>query len=200
MKKITLAAAALTIFLANTASAEHAYINFDDGGNMVLTGPFEVVIPKPEGARLGQPENSSPSFLDEELKVSKAGYFGDDQFVMVQIETTNAPAGTLTNKNLPVYEIAGREFRGRTTCVDISQEALDSDSDPLFEYIETQNVQIVPAVQAVQLFVTNDDGTAEGIILYMRHYAGGCDAMTDEFKSEFDAAFERFIESIRKAN
>jgi hypothetical protein len=200
VKIITLASAALVFFLANAAFAEHAYINFDDDGNMVLTGPFDVVIPRPEGARLGQPEHSSPSFLDEELKVSKAGFFADDQFVMVQIETTNASAGTLTNKNLPVYEIAGREFRGRTACVEISQEALDSDDDPLFEYIETQNVQIVPAVQAVQLFVTNDDGTAEGIILYMRHYAAGCDAMTEEFKSEFDAAFERFIESIRSAN
>ena len=104
MKKITLATAALAFFLANTAFAEHAYINFDDDGNMVLTGPFDVVIPRPEGARLGQPENSSPSFLDEKLKVSKAGFFADDQFVMVQIETTNAPAGTLTNKNLPVYD------------------------------------------------------------------------------------------------
>ena len=200
MKKITLATAALAFFLANTAFAGHAYINFDDDGNMVLTGPFNVVIPKPEGARLGQPENSSPSFLDEELKVSKAGFFADDQFVMVQIETTNAPAGTLTNKNLPVYEIAGEEFRGRKACVEISQEALDSDDDPIFEFIETQNVQIVPTVRAVQLFVTNDDGTAEGIILFMRHYAGSCDAMTEEFKSEFDAAFERFIESIKSAN
>lgn len=182
------------------ASAEHAYINFDDSGNMVLSGPFDVVIPRPGDARLGQPEHSSPSFLDEELKVSKAGYFADDQFVMVQVETTNAAAGTLTNKNLPLYEIAGEEFRARTACVDISQEALDSDDDPLFEYIETQNVQIVPAVQAIQLFVTTDDGTGEGIILYMRHYAEGCDAMTETFESEFNAAFEGFIESIRDAN
>ena len=200
MKKITLAATILTLFLANPASAGHAYINFDDDGNMVLSGPFDVIIPKPAGARLGQPEHSSPSFLDEELKVSKAGYFGDDQFVMVQIETTNAAAGTLSNKNLPVYEIAGREFRARTACVDISQAELDSDDDALFEYIETQNVQIVPSVQALQLFVTNDDGTGEGIILFMRHFADGCDAMTEEFESDFNAAFERFLEAIREAN
>lgn len=200
MKKITLAAAILTLFLANSASAGHAYINFDDDGNMVLSGPFDVIIPKPAGARLGQPEHSSPSFLDEELKVSKAGYFGDDQFVMVQIETTNAAAGTLSNKNLPVYEIAGREFRARSACVDISQAELDSDDDALFEYIETQNVQIVPSVQALQLFVTNDDGTGEGIILFMRHFADGCDAMTEEFEADFSAAFEQFVEAIREAN
>ena len=167
---------------------------------MVLSGPFDVIIPKPAGARLGQPEHSSPSFLDEKLKVSRAGYFGDDQFVMVQIETTNAAAGTLTNKNLPVYEIAGREFRARTACVDISQAELDSDDDALFEYVETQNVQIVPSVQALQLFVTSDDGTGEGIILFMRHFADGCDAMTEEFESDFNAAFERFVEAIREAN
>ena len=200
MKLNTLAAAALALFLSNAASAEHAYVNFDDKGNMQISGPFNVVIPRPANARLGQPENSSPSFLDEELKVSKAGYFGDDQFVMVQIETTNAAAGTLSNKNLPKYELAGEEFRARTACIDISQEDLDSDDDPLFEYIETQNVQIVPSVQAIQLFVTNDDGTAEGIILYMRHYAEGCDAMTEEFETEFNSAFDGFIQSIKDAN
>ena len=167
---------------------------------MVLSGPFDVVIPKPGKARLGPVVNTSPSFLDEELKVSKAGYFGDDQFVMVKVETTNAGAGTLSNKNLPLYELAGQDFRARTACIDISQADLDSDDDALFEYIETQDVQIVPAVQAIQLFVTNDDGSAEGIILYMRHYADGCDAMTTDFEDKFKADFEGFIQSIRDAN
>ena len=200
MKKIALAATVLTLFLANAASAGHAYINFDDDGNMVLSGPFSIVIPKPEGARSGPVENSTPSFLDEELKVSKAGYFADDQFVLVQVETTNAGEGALTNQNLPVHELAGREYRARTACLDISQEELDGDDDPLFEYLESQNVQIVPAVQAVQLFATTDDGTGQGTILYMRNYPAGCDAMTDDFKAEFKAAFERFIESIQEAN
>ena len=201
MKTTTMAAAAaLGCCLAFTAAADHANIHFDADGNMLVSGPFDVIIPKPEGARTGGPEHSSPSFLDEDLKVSKAGYFADDQFVMVQVETTNAAPGTLTNKNLPVYELAGEEFRARTACVDISQEELDSDDDPLFEFIEGQNVQIVPAVQAVQLFVTTDDGTGEGKILYMRHVPGGCDAMSPEFEAEFKAAFERFIESIRDAN
>ena len=200
MKKIALAAAVLTFFLANTASAGHSYIKFDDDGNMVLSGPFDIVIPKPEGARLGPVENSTPSFLDEKLKVSKAGYFADDQFVMVQVETTNAGEGALTDKNLPVHELAGREYRARSACLDISQEELDGDNDPMFEYIETQNVQIVPSVQAVQLFATTEDGTGLGTILYLRNYPDGCDAMTDDFKAEFKAAFERFIESIRKAN
>lgn len=200
MKIITLAAVAFSFFLANTASAGQAYIHYDDDGNMVLSGPFNIVIPKPDGARQGPVEHSSPSFLDEKLQVSKAGYFADDQFVMVQVETTNAAAGTLTDKNLPVYELAGRDYRARTACLDISQEELDSDDDPLFEYIETQNVQIVPAVQAIQLFATTEDGTGQGTILYLRNYPDGCDAMTEEFEAEFNAAFERFIVSIENAN
>jgi len=194
------AAAALISVCASTALADHAYIEFDDGGNMLLTGPFEATIPKPSGARTGGPEHSTPSFLDEDLKASKAGYFGDDQFVMVQIETTNAPSGTLSNQNLPVIELAGEEFRARRACIDISQDELNMDNDPLFEFIEDQNVQIVPAVQAVQLFVTTEDGTGEGIILYLRNVPGGCDALTPEFEAQFDAAFEGFIESIRSAN
>ncbi len=58
---------------------------------------------------------------------------------MVQIEPTNAPKGTLTNNTLPVYELAGQEFRARTICMDISQQELDADDDPLFEFIEFQS-------------------------------------------------------------
>jgi hypothetical protein len=60
--------------------------------------------------------------------------------------------------------------------------------------------KIVPAVQTVQLFVTTDDGTGEGVILFVRNIQGGCGAITPEFEAEFHAAFERFIESIRSAN
>ena len=139
-------------------------------------------------------------FLDEDLKVSKAGYFGDDQFVVVQVEQTNAGRGTLTNTNLPVMELAGQEFRARTACIDISQEALDTDDDPLFEFTETQNVQIVPAVNALQLFFVDDSGTAEGVILFMRNVPGGCSSMSDEFESKFKSDVERFLDSIRAAN
>ena len=201
MKNNRLAAiATAACFVASMAMADHAYINLDEQSNMVLSGPFNALIPKPDGARTGAPEHSSQSFLDEELKISKAGYFADDRFVMVQIETTNGAPGTLTTENLPIYEIAGEEFRARTLCLDISQEELDSDSDPLFEFIETQNVQIVPAVHAVQLMVTSDDGKGQGTILYMRNVPGGCETVTAEFEKEFHGAFERFVESIRGAN
>ena len=113
---------AILMCLAFSAvSAEHAYINFDTDGNMVISGPFDVIIPKPGDARTGGPENSTPSFLDEKLKVSKAGYFADDQFVMVQIETTNAAPGTLSNENLPVHMIGDQEFRARRSSRDGQQ-------------------------------------------------------------------------------
>ena len=191
---------ALALLVASTAFAGHAYIDYDADGNMVLSGPFEAIIPKPEGAKVGGPEHSKLSFMGEDLNVSMAGYFADDQFVIVQVETTNAAAGTLSNENLKLYELAGTEFRARTLCIDISQEELDADDNPLFEFTESQNVQIVPAVQAVQLFVTTDDGTGEGVILFVRNIPGGCSAVTPEFEAEFHASFERFIESIRSAN
>jgi hypothetical protein len=197
---ITTVAAVLSCCIVSAAFADHAYIAYDVDENMVLSGPFNAIIPKPEGARIGGPEHSTGTFMGEDLKISKAGYFADDQFVVVQVETTNAPAGTLTNENLLAYEIAGEVFRARKLCVDISQEELNADDDPLFEFIELQMVQIVPAVQSLQLFVTTEDGTGEGIILYVRNVPGGCDALTPEFEAEFNAAFERFIESIRSAN
>ncbi|MDH4054461.1 MAG: hypothetical protein OEW73_02630 [Gammaproteobacteria bacterium] len=198
MKKIAITAIALLSSMS--AAAEHQYIDFSRAGHMVIAGPFNVVIPIPENARVGEPEHTTEKFLTETLKVSKAGYFADDQFVMVQVETTNAPAGTLTNENLPTYAIGDRIFRARTLCMDISQEDLEANDAPLLEYVEAYNVQIVPAVRAVELSVTTDDGTGEGSIVYMRNVPGGCDAMTPEFESEFDAAFARFIESIQDRN
>jgi hypothetical protein len=199
-RTITTTLAALLLTTGSAAFAGHGFIDFDDAGNMVISGPFNAIIPKPEAARIGGPEHSTPSFLDENLKVSKAGYFGDDQFVVVQVEQTNAGRGTLTNTNLPVMELAGQEFRARTGCIDISQEALDADDDPLFEFTETQNVQIVPAVNALQLFFVDDSGTAEGIILFMRNVPGGCASMSDEFEARFKSDVERFLDTIRAAN
>jgi hypothetical protein len=193
-------AAFLIVFSAPAAFAAHEYIVFDSKGNMVIAGPFNAIIPVPEDARIGKPDHTEETFLAEDLKVSKAGYFADDRFVIVQVETTNAEAGTLSNDNLPTYKIGDRDFRARTLCIDISQDELDADDNALLEYVEDYNVQIVPAVQAVQLFVTSDDGTAVGTIMYMRNVPEGCNGMTPEFESEFDDDFGGFIQSIQDRN
>jgi hypothetical protein len=200
MRRILTMTAVLSAFCVSAAFATESYLNFDEDGNIVVSGPFSVVIPKPPGARTGGPVHSSPSFLDEQLQLSTAGFFAPDQFIAVQVETTDAAAGTVTNKNLPIVEIAGQEFRARDTCIDISQEELDQDDDPMLEFIQAQGVQIVPAMQAIQLVVVNAEGTAEGTILFMRNVPAGCEAMTPEFKAAFDSAFERFVESVGAAN
>jgi hypothetical protein len=188
------------LFSVSAAFAEHEYIAFDSKGNMVIAGPFNAIIPIPGEARIGKAEHTKESFLAEDLRVSKAGYFADDRFVIVQVETTNAEAGTLTNENLPVYKIGDDDFRARTLCIDISQDELDADDNALLEYVEDYNVQIVPAVQAVQLFVTTDDGTGIGTIIYMRNVPEGCEGMTAEFESKFDEDFGGFVQSIQDRN
>jgi hypothetical protein len=188
------------LFSVSAAFAGHEYIAFDSKGNMVIAGPFNAIVPIPEGARMGKPAHTKESFLDEDLKVSKAGYFADDRFVIVQVETTNAETGTLSNENLPKYRIGDQDFRARTLCIDISQEELDADDNALLEYVEDYNVQIVPAVQAVQLFVTTDDGTGIGTIIYMRNVPEGCDGMTPEFESQFNEDFGGFVQSIQDRN
>ena len=180
--------------------AQESYIAFDDGGNMKLSGPFELTIPKPGQAEPGGPIDSSPSLLDEELRVSKAGYFSDDEFIVVQVETTNAGPGTMSDKALPSMNLAGEEFRARKACIDISQADLDAADDPIFEFIEEYDVQVLPAVMAMQLLAVDDSGSALGTVLFMRNVEGGCAAMTSSFEAEFTRDFERFIESVRAAN
>jgi hypothetical protein len=200
MRRILTMAAVLSAVFAPAAFATDAYLNFDADGNIVVSGPFSAVIPKPPGARQAGPVHASPSFLDEQLELSTAGFFADDQFITVQVETTNAVPGTVSNSTLPVVEIAGQEFRARETCVDIDEEVLDTDDDPVLEFIHAQKVKVVPAMQAIQLVIVNAEGTAEGTILFMRNVPSGCEAMTPEFKAEFDSAFERFVQSITAAN
>ena len=197
---ITTALGGLILCISSTAYAGHSFIEFDSDGNMVISGPFDATLPRPGTAKMAGPEHSTPSFLDEDLKVSKAGYYGTDQFVVVKVEQTNAGTGTLTNTNLPTIELAGEEFRAREGCIDISQEELDAADDSLFEFTEQMNVQIVPAVQAMQLFFVNDAGTAEGIILYMRNVPGGCASLSDDFKAEFKGDFEEWLKAINAAN
>lgn len=192
--------AALLGLAATAAYAQDSYIAFDDAGNMQLSGPFELTIPKPRNGKPGGPHVSSPSFLDERLKISRAGYFAPDQFVVVQVETTSQGPGAMSNEFLPVMELAGKEFRAREGCVDISQEELDDDNDPLFEFIEQFNVQIVPAVMAMQLMAVNETGSAMGTVLFIRNVPGGCESMPPEFEEKFIADFERFIESVQAAN
>ncbi len=74
MKIITMTASAVLICLvAPAAFADHAYINYDADENMVISGPFDAVIPKPPNARIGAPEHSTERFLAEHLKISKPG-------------------------------------------------------------------------------------------------------------------------------
>ena len=199
MNKLT----GIILSLSLTAAVSHAqdsYIAFDDDGNMLVSGPFELTIPRPGQARLGGPKDSSPRLLNERLKVSIAGYFGDDQFVVVQVETTDAGPGAMRNEHLPVMEIAGEDFRARKGCTDISQEELNADDDPLFEFVERYNVQIVPAVMVMQLLAVDNSGSALGTVLFMRNVPGGCESMTPEFEKKFSDDFERFVESVRTAN
>jgi len=97
-------------------------------------------------------------------------------------------------------QLAGEEFRARKECVDISQEQLNADDDPLFEFVERYSVQIVPAVMAMQLLAVDTSGSALGTVLFMRNVPGGCESMTPEFENKFTGDFERFIESVRAAN
>ena len=198
--KILTGFALFLCLIGHASYAQDSYIAIDDDGNMLLSGPFELTIPRPGQARIGGPKDTTPRLLNERLRVSIAGYFGADQFVVVQVETTDAGAGTMQNDRLPLLEVAGEEFRARKGCYDISQEELNADDDPLFEFVEQYNVQIVPAVMVMQLLAVDATGSALGSVLFMRNVSGGCESMTPEFERKFDGDFDRFIESVRAAN
>jgi hypothetical protein len=131
--------------------------------------------------------------------LSKAGFFVEDRFIVVEVETTDAGAGTLSYDHLPTIELAGQDFHTRSACVVISQQELDAGDDPLLEFVQAQGFDLQPAIFARQLLITTDDGSGEGVILYARR-VDDCGDVTAEFEQEFDGQFDRFIQSIRDAN
>ena len=196
---VRIAAVGLGFLLSMSAGADHGYLAFNEDGSLVVSGPFSVAIPRPGEARPAGPVHSHLQFMAENLQNSKAGYFVEDRFVVVEVETTDAPAGTLDYSALQLIELAGQEFRTRAACLEISQEAADAEDDPLLKFITDQGFNVVPAVMGQQLFVTTEDGTAEGIILFGKRTLD-CDEITEERQQEFTGQFERFIQSIRDAN
>lgn len=198
-KIVTLAAAMLVVSGVFADNADHAYLEFDATGRLIVSGPFNVIIPKPKGSRSAGPVHSNPRFMREQLRLSKAGYFVDDRFVVVEVETTDAGPGTLSYASLPTIELAGQEFHTRSACVEITEAELDAGDDPLLEFVQAQDFELQPAVYARQLLIATDDGSGEGIILYARR-VNDCEAVTADFVAEFNGQFERFIQSIQDAN
>jgi hypothetical protein len=196
---VALAAAMFFIIPALAETEDHAYLTFDSKDRLIVSGPFSVRIPKPKGARAAGPVHSNPRFMREQLRLSKAGYFVEDRFVVVEVETTNAGAGTISYDHLPTIELAGQDFHTRSACVGISQEELDAGDDPLLEFVQAQGFELRPAVYARQLLIATDDGGGEGVILYARR-VNDCAEVTEAFEKEFDGQFDRFIQSIRDVN
>ena len=195
-KRILCATAALFCMIAFTAAADQSYIGFDAEGNMLISGPFNAIVPRPDGMSFDGPVNYRPSILDEELTVSIAGYYADDLLLIAQVETTDTALGTVSKQNLPTVEIAGREHKARKFCLNFSQDEMENSGDPLIEFIARQNVQVIPAMIVWQLLDISEDGTGSGQLLLMRHLPDGCDAMTSEFKVDFDNEFEQLLASI----
>jgi hypothetical protein len=188
------------IFASTVFAQGHAYLAFDDDNQLIMSGPFSVTIPVPGGARAGEPAHDTEHLMGETLLTSRAGYFNDDQFLVIEVETTDAPTGTIDYGRLPIIEMAGSEYHSRVFCFSISEvELQQDDKEPVVEFILNNDFDITPAVYARQLLISTDDGTGETSVLYGQRVAS-CDAVTPELESDFDLRFEKFVKSVREAN
>ena len=193
-----IAAALLGLFSAPLVMAEHQYLRID-GENLLMSGPFELVIPRPPGANFANIQNSHTRFGMEKLATSRGGFFVEDRIMIIEVETTDAPAGTISYEGMPTVEFAGLELPSRSACLPVSQELIDSDEEPLIEYLEQIGFDPRPALYGRQLLLANKDGTGEGNALYAKRVAS-CTDIPEERIAEFDAQFETFVERVREAN
>jgi hypothetical protein len=178
---------------------DHAYLEFDQNGNLVASGPFDAIIPAPEGFQRAEPLHTSPQFMGETLQMTKAGFHNDDFFILLLIETTDAGAGTLSYDHMPTINFAGRDFHTQVGCLAITEQVIESNDVPTIEYIEHQGFNLLPAIYARQLLIQSEDGSGEAAILFAEQIES-CDQVSEAYKTRFDQQFEKFIAEVRRAN
>jgi hypothetical protein len=182
-----------------TLAEDGEYMTLDDQGRLLVSGPFEVIIPGPPGFAVAGPVHKTEKFLAETLQVAKAGFFGDKQFVVVEVETTDAPAGTLSYADMPTVDLAGQEFRSRTLCIELTADDMEAGDEPLLTFIADQGFVVEPALYIRQLLFNTADGTGEAGILFAERVED-CETVSDEYRADFDQRTERFIKRVQDAN
>lgn len=192
-------AAALLGLSHQLALADHQYLTLDIDGSLLVTGPFNLVIPMPPPATPAKTEHTHSSFGMENLRTSRGGYYDADRILIIEVETTDAPPGTLSYEGMPVVDMAGLELPSRSGCVEITQEQIDAGDEPLLVFADRNGFDPTPAVYARQLFLLNANGTGEGITLFAKR-VNSCAEVDEAFMTGFDSQFARFVKSVRAAN
>lgn len=199
MKSRLAIATAVLGLTAQFALAEHQYLTLDIDGSLQVSGPFNLVIPMPPPATPAKTEHKHSSFGMEKLQTSRGGYYDEDRILIIEVETTDAPAGTISYEGMPMVEMAGLNFPSRTGCVQISQAEIEAGDEPLLVFAKKNGWDPTPAVWARQIFLVNEDGTGEGITLFAKRVSS-CEEVDEAFIAEFESQFERFVKSVRAAN
>lgn len=191
--------AAVLALMANAAFADHQYLTLDIDGSLLVTGPFNLVIPMPPPATPAKTEHTHSSFGMENLKTSRGGYYDEDRILIIEVETTDAAAGTISYEGMPVVAMANLELPSRSGCVEITEEQIAAGDEPLLVFAERNGWDPTPAVYARQIFLVNEDGTGEGVTLFAKR-VNSCAEADEAFIAEFDSQFGRFLNSVRAAN
>lgn len=191
--------AAVLALMANAAFADHQYLTLDIDGSLLVTGPFNLVIPMPPPATPARTEHTHDTFGMENLQTSRGGYYDEDRILIIEVETTDAAPGTISYEGMAMVEMAGLELPSRSGCVEISQEQIDAGDEPLLVFAQKNGWDPTPAVYARQIFLVNDEGTGEGVTLFAKR-VNSCAEADEAFIAEFDSQFERFVTSVRAAN
>lgn len=199
MKSRFAIAAAVLGLSVQIAVADHQYLTLDIDGSLLVSGPFDLVIPMPPQATPNKTEHTHSTFRRENLRTSRGGYHDEDRILIIEVETTDAAPGTINYEGMPTVEMAGLELPSRSGCVQISQEQIDAGDEPLLVFAHKNGFDPTPAVYARQIFLVNEQGTGEGITLFAKRVSS-CDNVDEALITEFESQFERFVKSVRAAN
>ena len=188
----------ICLFVMPAALAEHEHLRID-GENLIVSGPFDLIIPRPPGANFSNIQNSHTNFGMEKLQTSRGGFYLDDRIMIIEVETTDAPAGTISYEGMPTVEFAGLMLPSRAACFPVSEEQVDADDEPLLEFMQQIGFDPRPGMYGRQLLLANKDGTGEGVALYAKRIES-CENITNEQIAAFDAQFEQFVQRVKDVN
>ena len=191
MRKIWIALV-LTIPFTVAADDSFSYLTLD-GDTLTSTHGIRLSLSAPDGFFPVDPVNVQVGFVGDQINMSAGAFTSVKAAMLIVAEKTIDPASPLDYSRLAEITVSGIDFRMRERCIEIDPDLI-VDVDEL-SYLASGGFWATPAVYGRQLFMVSESGDDEYALTYVKR-VDNCSAelITDEYKADFAAEFEKNVQ------
>ncbi len=167
-----------------------------EGDTFTSTHGIQLSLSAPDGFFPVDPVNVQVGFVGDQINMSAGAFTSAKAGILIIAEKTIDPASPLDYSRLEEITVSGIDFRMRERCIEIDPDLI-VDVDEL-SYLASGGFWATPAVYGRQLFKVSDSGDEEYALTYVKR-VNNCSAelITDEYKADFAAEFEKNVQLTR---